>query len=105
MNAHHEKHLGFSTTNLHGRSVRDFTSSLECEQMIAENTHVNGGLLDLVMTDVPDVIGIRVDSAIGTSDHSAVFIDVVLDQPIPHLVCRQEIYLKNSVYLELVTGM
>ena len=32
------------------------------------------------------------------------FIDVVLEQPILHLVCRQEVYLKNSVDWELVRG-
>ena len=36
-------------------------------------------------------------SAFGT-----VFIDVVLAQPIPHLVCRQEVYFKNSVDWMLV---
>ena len=42
--------------------------------------------------------------SVGTSDHSVIFIDVVLAQHIPHLVCRQEVYLKNSVYWRLVRG-
>ena len=37
-----------------------------------------------------------------TSDHSAVFIEVVLEPPIPHLVCMPEVYLQNSVDWELV---
>ena len=39
---------------------------------------------------------------IGTSNHSATFIDFVLEQPFPHLVCRQEVYLKSSVNWQLV---
>ena len=39
---------------------------------------------------------------VGTSNHSAIFIDVVLEQPIPHLVSRHEVNLKNSVDQELV---
>ena len=38
-----------------------------------------------MLTNVSDVVGIRVDSPVGTLDHSAVFIDFVLVQPIPHL--------------------
>ena len=33
----------------------------------------------------------------------SLFINVVLEQPIPHLVCRQEVYLKTSVDWELVS--
>ena len=49
-----------------------------------------------MLTDVPDLAGGRVDSPVGILDHSAVFIDV-LKQPISHLVCRQEVCLKNPV--------
>ena len=85
-------------------SARDFASSSGCEQMITEPTHIDGGVLDLVLTDVPDVVVVRVGSPVGILDHSAVFIDVVLEQPIPHLVCRHEVYLKNSVDWKLVRG-
>ena len=54
-------------------------------------------MLDLVRTDFRDVEGARVGSRVETSDHCANSIDVVMEQPIPHLVCRQEASLKNSV--------
>ena len=57
-----------------------------------------------MLTDVPDVVRLQVDSPVGTLDHSAIFIDVVLEQPIHHSVYRQEVYLKNSVDWELVRG-
>ena len=57
-----------------------------------------------MLTDVPNVVGVRVGSSVGPSDHSVIFMGVVLEQPKPHLVCRQEPYLKNSVNWELVRG-
>ena len=64
--------------------------------MVTEPAHIDGGVLDLGLTDVPDVVGVRVGSPVGTSDHSAVLMEVMLEQPILHLVCRQEVYLKKK---------
>ena len=86
MNAHHEEWLNSFTTILHGRAARDFASLSSCERMKTEPTHIDGGVLDVMLTDVPDLIEVRVGSSVGTSDHSAVFIDVMLDKLIPHLV-------------------
>ena len=97
VNVHHEESLESSTANLHGRAAREFVPSSACEQVITRPTHVEGEVLDLVLTDVPDVEGVRVSSPGKTSDHSAIFIDVMLKQPSSHLVYRQELHLKNSV--------
>ena len=56
---------------------------LHCHQVIGDGLvmgdgHIKGGVLDLVLS------GVRVDSPIGIADHSILFIDVVLEQPIPH---------------------
>ena len=72
VNAHHEKWLGSSTTNVQGRAAHDFASSLDCEQVVTEPTHIEGGVLDLVRTDDIVVVGVRVGSPVGTCDHSAV---------------------------------
>ena len=56
-------------------------------------THIDGWVLDLVLTDVE---GVRVSAPTETSDHSAVFMDVVLEQLIPHLVCRQEVSISRT---------
>ena len=79
VNSHQEKWLRSSTTTVHGRTARDIASSSSCNQMLTETTHIDGGLLDLVLTDAPELVGIRVGSSVGTSNHSAVFIDVVLE--------------------------
>ena len=90
---------------MHGRTARAFASSSGCEQMATEPIYIDGGVLDLLLTDVTDVVGVRVGSPVGTSDHSAVFIGVVLEQPILHFVCKQEVYLKSYIDWELVTEM
>ena len=71
-NAHHEECFESSTTNLHGSAARDFASSSGCEQMVTEPTQIDGGVLDLVLTDVFDIVGVRVGSSVGTSNYSAV---------------------------------
>ena len=57
VNAHHEECIGSSMTNLHGRAARDSASSSGCEQLITEPTHTDIGVLNLVLTDVPDIVG------------------------------------------------
>ena len=65
-------------------------------------THIERGDLDLLLTYVPGVVEVRAGSPVGASDRIAVFTDVVLEQYCPPLVCRQDVYLKNSVNWELV---
>ena len=102
VNTHHGEWLGSSTINLHGRAALCFALSSGCEQIVAEPTHIEGRMFDLVLTDVPDVVGVRIGSLVVTSYFSAIFIDVVLEQLIPHVVFRQEVCLNNSVYWEVV---
>ena len=83
MNAYHVEWFGSSMTNLRGRAGHDFALVLGCEQMVTKPTHIDGGVLNLVLIDVPDVVGVRIGSAIGTVDHGAIFINVLLEQPIP----------------------
>ena len=82
-------------TTVHRRAALDFASASGCEQMVTEPTHIDGGVFDLVLIGVHDLFEGRVGSPVGTSDHSAIFIDVVLEQPIPYLVFRLEV--RNTV--------
>ena len=50
VNAHHEEWLESSTTCLHGRAARDLAFSSGYEQMATEPSHIEGGVLDLVLT-------------------------------------------------------
>ena len=65
VNSHHEKRFGFSTTNLHGRTARDLASSSDYEQIFTEPIHIiDGGVLELVLTFVPNILGVGVGSPI-----------------------------------------
>ena len=56
-----------------GRAVRNFaSSSLGCEQMVPEPIHIDGGVLDLVVTDGPDLVWVRVGSPVRTAGYIAV---------------------------------
>ena len=55
-----------------------------------------------MLTDVHDLFEGRVGTPVETSDYCVTFADVVLEQPSPHLECRQKVYLKNPVDWELV---
>lgn len=40
--------------------------------MVKEPTRIDGGVLDLVLTDDPDVVGSRIGSPVNPSDHSTI---------------------------------
>ena len=102
VHVHHEERLGPSTTNLYGRATRYFASSSGCEQMGTLPSHIDVGMLDLVLTNISDSVAVWFRSPVGSPDYSAIFIVAVLEQPAPHQVCRQEVNLKQSVNWELV---
>ena len=56
LNDHHQEWLGSATTNSHGVAAFDFATVSGCHQLVVGPTHARGGLLDLLMTDVPDLI-------------------------------------------------
>ena len=68
-NAHHPEWLeSVSPTDRQGRDALDFCN-LSCEQLARCPTHISGNKLDLVMTDVRDIVDVVVDTTLGTSDH------------------------------------
>ena len=70
LNGHHLEWLGSTTTNCHGVAAFDFVTVPGCDQLVAGSTHARGGTLDLLMTDVPDLVQAAVVAPIGNSDHS-----------------------------------
>ena len=71
LNGHHQEWLGSTTTNSHGDAAFDFETVSGCDQLVVGPTHACGGILDLLMTDVPDLIQVAVVVPIGNSDHSS----------------------------------
>ena len=65
LNIHHQEWLGSTTTNRHGVAPFDFTTVSCCDQLVVGPTHARGGKLDLLMTDVPDLVRVAVLAPIG----------------------------------------
>ena len=60
LNDHHQEWLGSTTTNRHGVAALDFATVSGCDQLVTGPTHARGGTLDLLMTDVPDLVKVTV---------------------------------------------
>ena len=50
--------MGSTTTNRHGVAAFDFATVYGCDQLVVGPTHARGGTLDLLMTDVPNLVPI-----------------------------------------------
>ena len=63
-------------TNRHGVAALDFDTVSGCDQLVIGPTHAREGTLDLLMTDVPDLVQVAVVAALGSSDHSSLSIAI-----------------------------
>ena len=63
--------LSYTPTNRHGVAALDFATVSGCDQLVIGPTHARGGTLDLLMTDVPDLVRVAVVAPLGRSDHSS----------------------------------
>ena len=79
LNGHHQEWLGSTTTNSHGVAAFDFSTVSGCDQLVVGPTHARDGTLELLMTDVPDLIQVAVVPPIFNSDHSSLSAVINLD--------------------------
>ena len=70
-NCHHSEWLGSRITDAHGVAAFDFASVADCSQLANGPTHRAGGVLDLVLTNVPDLCDVQVHGNVGRSDHAS----------------------------------
>ena len=70
LNGHHQEWLGSSTTNRYAVASFDFVI-VSCDQLVVGPTYARGGTLDLLMTDVPDLVRVAVVAPIDNSDQSS----------------------------------
>ena len=81
--------MGSTTTNRHGVAALDFATVSGCDQLVIGPTHARVGTLDLLTTDVPDLLRVIVVAPLGRSDHSSPSIAISMAQAIPNLCVRQ----------------
>ena len=93
------KHLAWHSqiTDDDGRAAFEFGVSSGTSQLVKEQTHSRGNVLDLLFTDVPETVTVKVDDHIGNSDHSALSINIVINQPVLPVVSDRVVYLKKRV--------
>ena len=84
LNGHHHVWLGSTTTNRHGVAAFDFSTVFGCNQLVVDPTHARGGTLNLLMTDVPDLVLVSVLAPIANSDHSLPAV-ILMVQAVPNL--------------------
>ena len=74
--------MGSTTTNRHGVAAFDFATVSGCAQLVVGPIHARVGTLDLLITDVPDLVRVSVVAPIGNSDHSALSAVISTDQAV-----------------------
>ena len=104
LNGYHQEWLGSTTTNRHGVAAFDFTTVCGCNQLVVGPTHSHGGTLDLLMTDVSDLVRVTVAAPIGNSDHSYQSAVTSMAQAVPNLCVSRKVFLKHQVNWNTVCG-
>ena len=56
LNGHYQEWLGSRMTYSQGVAAFDIATVSGCDQLVVGPIHARGGILDLLMTDVPDLI-------------------------------------------------
>ena len=65
--------------------------------MVVSPTHTRDGSLDLLITDVPDLVRVSVVAPIGNSDHSSLSAVISMAQAVPNLCVSRKVFLKHEV--------
>lgn len=96
-NAHHEEWLGSPRTDVHGRAAQEFATLSACDQLVDGPTHRDGGVLDLVFTDVPDLVNVSVGARLGRSDHCQLSVAISCSVRAPDVCVSRTVYQKSRV--------
>ena len=104
LNGHHQEWLGSKTTNRHGVAAFDCATVFGCDQLVVGPTHARGGTLDLLMTDIPDLVRVSVVAPIGDSDHFSLSAVISMAQAVQILCVSIKVFLKHQVNWNMVCG-
>ena len=92
------------TSKSEGVAALDFATVSGCDQLVVSPTHAHGGTLDLLMTDVPDLVRVAVVAPIGNSDHSSLAAVISMAQAVPNICVSRKVFLKHQVNWNTVCG-
>ena len=91
-------------TVMHVVAAFEFVSVYGCDQLVVGPTHARGGTLDLLITDVPDLVRVAVVAPIGYSDHSSLSAVILLAQAVPNLCVNKKVFPIHQVNRNTVCG-
>ena len=74
------------------------------QSVVVGPTHARGGTLDLLMTDVPDLVRVVVVAPIGNSDHSFQSAVISMAQVVQNLCVSRKVFLNHQVNWNTVCG-
>ena len=96
-NCHHSEWLGSLITDAHGVAAFDFATVADCSQLVNGPTHRAGGVLDLVLTNVPDLCNVHVHGNVGRSDHASLGVALNLSPAVAGFDVARRVPLKSRV--------
>ena len=70
-------------------------SPVAIDQLVVGPTHARRGTLDLLMTDVVDLVRVAVVAPIGNSDHSSLSAVISMVQAVSNLCVSWKVFLKH----------
>ena len=73
-----------------------------CDQLVVGPTHIRGGTLDLLLTDVPDLVQVSVVAPKGQSDHSSLYVVVSTAQSVPNICISRCVFMKHQINWDAV---
>ena len=82
-----------TTTNHNGVAAFDFATVSGFDKSVVGPTHARTGTVDLLMTDVPDLIRVPVVALIGNSDQSSMSTVISMAQAVPNLSVSWKVIL------------
>ena len=97
LNGHHQEWLGSTTTNSQGVAAFDFATVSGCDKLVVVPTHARGGTLDLLKTDIPDLVRVTVVVPIGNSDHSSLSAVISMAQAVQNLCVSWKVFLEHRI--------
>ena len=68
-----------------------------CDQLVVGPTHAHGGTLDLLITDVPDLVRVSVVAPRGNSDHSSLSATISMAKAVPNLCVSMKVFIKHQI--------
>ena len=105
LNGHHQEWcMGSATINRHGVAAFDFATMSGWDQLVVGPSHACGGTIELLMTDVPDLVRVFVVAPIGNSDHSSLSAVISMAHAVSNLCISRKIFLKHQVNWNTVCG-